>query len=1073
MYNLAFFTTNYPFYSYCFKTCGMMILILMWISLISLITGQYFHGKEIKINTTGGSDNTTCCVDGECVCTSLSTALHYMTSSTVINITSESVALEGSIKMGSGDLNNIKITGNGATIMCNNSGGVYCESCDNVVIEGITWDKCGDPNGTNIAGVAFNKVHSISLLNCIFQHSQIQAVSLLQASGNVKVEHCSLLSNKMHDTALNTDSYAALSIKRFQEIENLNITISNCAFYDNGYWNNNTDSGVVSSALEISVNITDWLNTKITITISMTTFSFNSVTAAYFRIEVPILHRIVLSRVGVFNNNASGTSFGSGIAFVPCISFNPQIEIVSSNFSNNYGSDLWCLIVGNNIKFVVNDSYFIDNKPINPFDASLAAVNTVGIFPLTRDKSVSQIVFYNVHIINSTTATNDYSSNAGVVYIATLGGNIEIHMIKVKFISNQCLGDNGGAVYIEPLEDVHDAYDFFLHITQCEFINNVSPGHGAALYVYGSISNSNVLISNTLFESNIAGSSIVYIAEVRSFTNVQLMASSFTNNVATSMYLPACDVYLMENVIFKNNTGDNGAALYLSQGTTVNITKNATVWFDGNLAAQNGGAIYIDLIFNNQESTFLIDNSNSTVLFTNNSAEIAGNSLYFNIPKSYKLNVNISDGHSIMHVPCTFNYYQPVDGTMIRIPCDFNYTLLHGTGFPIVTSPHELRLYFPNNDGGNISSNSDHNIYYIKNNILGHDMIFAGSTFDYFGNPSIPTQFTVECINCSSISLQTDNHLFIDNITNLTIKFKGNNIRENDSMSVTLKLTSTLFSLQKVRATLIVELVPCVNHPGNKYSNVTHTCVCYHHDVVECSDAYNEIKRGYWFGSVNVRTALRTTTSLCPNHYCNFNHRKETRQGYFKLPTTVDAQCNDHRTGSACGECNSPGYTLSYDSTDCISVDHCSAGMTVLVVVLTCLYWIVVVVGVFSLMYFNFQISSGYLYGIIYYYSVVGILLDNNPYVSDTAFQFVFTLSSFAQLSPQFLGKFCFVKELSGIDQLFIHYSHAVAVSLLTLLIVLAARCSVRITVFVRRCIIRVICLLILLSYTSLASTSL
>ena len=131
------------------------------------------------------------------------------------------------------------------------------------------------------------------------------------------------------------------------------------------------------------------------------------------------------------------------------------------------------------------------------------------------------------------------------------------------------------------------------------------------------------------------------------------------------------------------------------------------------------------------------------------------------------------------------------------------------------------------------------------------------------------------------------------------------------------------------------------------------------------------------------------------------------------------------------------------------------------------------VVGVFSLMYFNFQISSGYVYGIIYYYSVVGILLDNNPYVSNGAFQFISVLSSFAQLSPQFLGKFCFVKGLSGIDQLFIHYSHAVAVSLLALLIVLAARCSVTIAVFVSRCIICVICLLILLSYTSLASTSL
>ena len=119
------------------------------------------------------------------------------------------------------------------------------------------------------------------------------------------------------------------------------------------------------------------------------------------------------------------------------------------------------------------------------------------------------------------------------------------------------------------------------------------------------------------------------------------------------------------------------------------------------------------------------------------------------------------------------------------------------------------------------------------------------------------------------------------------------------------------------------------------------------------------------------------------------------------------------------------------------------------------------------------HISLGYLYGIIYYYSLVDTLLDNNPYISDDAFQFVTVLASFAQLTPRFLGKLCFVKGLSGIDQLFIHYSHAVGVSLLLVLIVAVVRYLPRITSFVSHCIIRVICLLILLSCTSIASTSL
>ena len=244
------------------------------------------------------------------------------------------------------------------------------------------------------------------------------------------------------------------------------------------------------------------------------------------------------------------------------------------------------------------------------------------------------------------------------------------------------------------------------------------------------------------------------------------------------------------------------------------------------------------------------------------------------------------------------------------------------------------------------------------------------------------------------------------------------------------------------------------------------TCICYQHNV-ECHDNYNEIKEGYWFGSVK-NTA---TTAPC-FHYCMFSGRKETRQGYFKLPDTIDAQCNHHRVGRACGECSS-GYTLSYDSTDCISTNQCGPGWTMLVIVLTCLYWVVIVTGVFGLMYFKSQISLGYLYGLIYYYSIIRILLDNNPHYSDAVFQFASVLSSFAQLTPQFLGKLCFVKGLSGIDQLFIHYFHAVAVTLLLLLIVVAAKLSTRITLFVSRCIIRVICLLILLFYTSIASTSL
>ena len=62
---------------------------------------------------------------------------------------------------------------------------------------------------------------------------------------------------------------------------------------------------------------------------------------------------------------------------------------------------------------------------------------------------------------------------------------------------------------------------------------------------------------------------------------------------------------------------------------------------------------------------------------------------------------------------------------------------------------------------------------------------------------------------------------------------------------------------------------------------------------------------------------------------------------------------------------------------------------------------------------------------------------------------------------------------MSGIDQQFIHYIHPVAISLFLLTITMLARRSRRLSCFISKGIIHVICCLLLLSYTSLATTSL
>ena len=648
------------------------------------------------------------------------------------------------------------------------------------------------------------------------------------------------------------------------------------------------------------------------------------------------------------------------------------------------------------------------------------------------------------------------SSGSGTVSISLYSSlNNTYDFYSVIFSSNIYLGITGGALFIKTANSENDVF-----MIDCVFHNNSGSGEGAAFYYAdGVTSNSNlyqtiIQLTGVNFTANKAGDSVAYIAG-NSINNTQIKVQDastyFINNMGTALHISMCMVEFHFYVLFENNTANTGGALYLKQGTQIYFEygSNNVLLFVNNIATQYGGAIYIDLpcIRTTDSITFhSYAGEIFNISFINNKSVITGNSIYFNIHENCKVDTNASSVDSLLQYPYKFHYTEPL-------------------GKSIVTSPHSLILYFPDHDGSYIGNKT----FFICNKILGKAITFTGNVLDYCNNSAQPTQFYVKCVNgCGDYTL-ADDRLLVDNASLLSITVYGHRIVR--PLNITLELTSLLASFnQQFLMQLIIELQQCFS--GYYYNVNYNQCVCYNYkDIVQCYDDYIEIKRGYWFGTVSG--TFKPTVSLCPSQYCDFGkHRKETRQGYCIISSKLDDQCSSHRTGVACGECKS-GYTLAYDSPDCINTDKCSAGMTILVIVLTILYWIAIVAVVFGLMYFQFQISSGYAYEIIYYYSIVDILLVNNPYVSDVSFQVIAILSSFAKLTPQLFGQLCLVEGLSGIDQQFIHYSHALAVSLILLAIILLAKYSSRLTLYVRRCIIRIICVLLLLSYTSLAFTSL
>ena len=351
--------------------------------------------------------------------------------------------------------------------------------------------------------------------------------------------------------------------------------------------------------------------------------------------------------------------------------------------------------------------------------------------------------------------------------------------------------------------------------------------------------------------------------------------------------------------------------------------------------------------------------------------------------------------------------------------------------------------------------------------MLGSEIILPACVLDYYSNHILDsTQFLVHNEMHPNFFTNGPNQILISCDT-----FQGISIMSNQSLS-----TSTNFSLnislnvdhdanwKQISVTLIVGLSPC--HPGFWQYPESPKCECYNaNDIVFCSGNSSTIKRGYWFGSVTGKP----TITFCPINYCNFTCC-ETTNGYYQLSPLRDDQCRSHRSGTACGSCTD-GYTLSFDSIECVNVESCTAGQTVLVILLTVIYWIVMVALIFAMMYY--KVGIGYLYSITYYYSIVDILLSQNLQASGGLYLTVNIMSSFSKITPQFLGELCLTTGMSGIDQQFIHYIHPSAAIVILVIISLLARKSQRISTIISRGIIHVICLLLLLSYTSMASTSL
>ena len=224
----------------------MILAIGCWILLFTLC-----QSKHIEVNNKG-NDSSSCCIEGTCLCGSLYEALLNVENDTVINITSSLVILHNATHMET--KNNITIISNGATVTCNDSGSLDCLYCSNVIIKGITWDQCGDPNHPHIHyAIGFGITINVSIIACIFQYSKVCIVVAVYqlSSGILQVHNSRFLFNHIVNLSQCTGAglYATLLINdgEYRGIQNSHVSIRGTLFYHNAVPYVQQDNDIITS----------------------------------------------------------------------------------------------------------------------------------------------------------------------------------------------------------------------------------------------------------------------------------------------------------------------------------------------------------------------------------------------------------------------------------------------------------------------------------------------------------------------------------------------------------------------------------------------------------------------------------------------------------------------------------------------------------------------------------------------------------------------------------------------------------------------------------------------------------
>ena len=501
------------------------------------------------------------------------------------------------------------------------------------------------------------------------------------------------------------------------------------------------------------------------------------------------------------------------------------------------------------------------------------------------------------------------------------------------------------------------------------------------------------------------------------WVNLPILSNlTISDNRGTPLVLQgAINAAITGDILISNNEGITGGGMYIGGNSSrITIAPNVTVSIIDNIAIY-GGAVYVS-----QPFCFVDENyRDGSIIFDNNHATY-GAVIY-----------------------SSFNW------------CD-----------DCVAIPSSNIVSLPTN----VLFNNDNTTSVFPGQTIVGSMTFI----DCFGNSSLcPTRHDLWCNGetCKNYGLRGPSTIFLSNgflNTQLSVVVNSQVFTDGDNLlQLQLVCTSLEYDLP-LALTINISLLNCPL--GFAFDSFTGQCecaksvgrnfICLKDVGVSC------VREGYWYSNTSG------TVSPCVHLFCDYREicPSVASTNYVKLGRSEDDQCFDGHGGTLCTGC-AHNKLPTYGALQCIDSDKCAKWHPYVLLLFNTV--IPFIDGVFLMIIVKLKVTigSGYLYGPLFYLAVLNLIpLSSYSILSTIVSLYISTLL----LKVQALGyiPWCFFDTFSLLTSKCFELIAPSVVAVVLLLTVYLARCSPKIFGRIQKSPLQAMCLLMLVTFWSLASTA-